>query len=126
MEIRKINEIDKESAASSLFTSDDVSRQPLAPSSDDFNCSIVNFGTGVKNKFHVHESDQILIVTEGKGIVATESLESELAVGEVVFAPAGEKHWHGAVAGNSMAHLSVTTVGGPNWMEPVSDEDGKL
>tara|TARA_Y100000817_G_scaffold118094_1_gene92559 strand:- start:2218 stop:2577 length:360 start_codon:yes stop_codon:yes gene_type:complete len=111
MEIRKINEIDKESAASSLFTSDDVSRQPLAPSSDDFNCSIVNFGTGVKNKFHVHESDQILIVTEGKGIVVTESLESELAVGEVVFAPAGEKHWHGAVPGSTFSHITITRKG---------------
>ena len=97
--------------ASSLFTSDDVSRQPLAPSSDDFNCSIVNFGTGVKNKFHVHESDQILIVTEGKGIVVTESVESELVVGEVVFAPAGEKHWHGAVPGSTFSHITITRKG---------------
>ena len=32
----------------------------------------VTFGPGVRNKFHSHSSEQILIVTKGKGIVATE------------------------------------------------------
>ena len=73
MQVRKISEVEKESAAGPLFTSDDVSRQPLAPDSDDFNVSVVSFGVGVRNKFHYHESDQLLIVTEGHGVVVTES-----------------------------------------------------
>jgi quercetin dioxygenase-like cupin family protein len=44
--------------------------------------SIVNFGRGVRNKFHAHESDQILIVTAGTGIVATEHEQKTVAVGE--------------------------------------------
>ena len=75
MQVRKISEVEKEPAAGPLFTSDDVSRQPLAPDSDDFNVSVVSFGVGVRNKFHYHESDQLLIVTEGRGVVVTESGE---------------------------------------------------
>jgi len=33
---------------------------------------MVNFGRGVRNKFHSHDYEQILIVIEGKGIIATE------------------------------------------------------
>jgi hypothetical protein len=28
-----------------------------------------------------------------------------------------ERHWHGAAAGRSMTHLSVTNVGPPEWFE---------
>lgn len=111
MQVRKINEVPKESAASPLFTSPDVSRQPLAPESADFNVSVVSFGEGVRNKFHYHESDQILVVTEGRGVVATESERAEVAEGDVVFAPAGERHWHGALPGATFAHITVTRKG---------------
>ncbi len=113
MQVRKISETPKEPAASPLFTSDDVHRQPLAPDSNDFNVSVVSFGDGVRNKFHYHESDQLLIVTEGKGVVVTESGErAEVEPGDVVFAPAGENHWHGALPGGSFAHITVTRKGG--------------
>ena len=78
MKKSKISEVPKESAASPLFTSDDVYRQPLAPDSADFNASVVGFGHGVRNKFHTHTSDQLLIVTHGKGVFATESEQVEL------------------------------------------------
>ena len=112
MQVRKISEVAKESAAGPLFTGDDVSRQPLAPDSDDFNVSVVRFGDGVRNKVHYHESDQILIVTEGRGVVATEDARVEVGEGDVVFAPAGEKHWHGAMPGAPFAHITVTRKGG--------------
>ncbi len=113
MQVRRINEIEKEPAASPLFTSDDVARQPLAPDSEDFNVSVVSFGAGVRNKFHYHESDQLLIVTEGRGVVVTESGErAEVEPGDVVFAPAGEKHWHGSLPDTSFAHITVTRKGG--------------
>ena len=111
MQVRKISEVAKEPAAGPLFTSDDVSRQPLAPDSNDFNVSVVSFGVGVRNKFHYHESDQLLIVTEGRGVVATEESEVQVGEGDVVFAPAGEKHWHGAVPGAQFAHITVTRKG---------------
>ena len=89
-----------------------MSRQPLAPDSDDFNVSVVSFGAGVRNKFHYHESDQILVVTEGTGRVVTEAgEEATVSAGDVVFAPAGERHWHGAVEASTFAHITVTRKG---------------
>ena len=88
MKKSKISEVPKESAASKLFTSEDVYRQPLAPDSTDFNASVVGFGHGVRNKFHTHSSDQLLIVTSGQGLFVTESEKAELEPGDVIFSPA--------------------------------------
>jgi quercetin dioxygenase-like cupin family protein len=108
MKKSKISEVPKESAASPLFTSDDVYRQPLASDSNDFNASVVGFGHGVRNKFHTHTSDQLLIVTHGKGVFATEAEQVELEPGDVIFSPGGEKHWHGADGEHDFAHITVT------------------
>lgn len=111
MQVRNVNEIPKESANGPLFTGD-VTRRPLAPDSTDFNSSIVGFELGVRNKFHNHTSDQLLIVTEGKGKVVTEAGEEAfVTVGDVVFAPAGESHWHGALEDTAFAHITVTRKG---------------
>jgi quercetin dioxygenase-like cupin family protein len=32
-------------------------------------------------------------------------------VGDVVFAPAGERHWHGALDDTTFAHITVTRKG---------------
>src|SRR2546430_8296550 len=39
--------------------------------------------------------DQILIVTEGEGVVADEREERVVTAGDVAFIPANTKHWHG-------------------------------
>ena len=44
----------------------------------------------------MHDCDQILVVTAGKGIVANETEQREITVGDVVHIKAGERHWHGA------------------------------
>jgi quercetin dioxygenase-like cupin family protein len=72
---------------------------------------IVNFGKGVRNKFHTHSGDQILIITAGKGIVATETEEKAVTVGDVVLFPAGEKHWHGATQDSELSHITVQIKG---------------
>ena len=48
------------------------------------------------NVFHVHDVDQVLYVTAGEGIIATETEEITIRPGDFVVIPAGEKHWHGA------------------------------
>ena len=111
MKVVKIDEVPKEPASSPLFTSEDVTRQALTPDSNDFNINVVSFGRGVKNKLHYHESDQVLLVTEGSGVVATEQEEARVSVGDVVFAPAGERHWHGALPDTTFAHITVTRKG---------------
>ena len=46
----------------------------------------------------------------------------ELTPGEVVFAPDGEEHWHGADPDHFMTHLSITE-GAPHWGPHVTDDE---
>jgi len=106
-----MSNVDKEGYESPLFTGSDVTRQTLLPDSKEFNCNVVNFGKGVRNKFHSHDHEQILIVTTGEGIIATEQEEKMITVGDIVLIPAGEKHWHGATADSEFAHIFVSKLG---------------
>jgi quercetin dioxygenase-like cupin family protein len=89
------------------------SRQTIIPvgDSDNYNCSVVNFSLGSTTGWHAHDCDQILIVTSGAGMVATEHEEREITVGDVVHIKAGEKHWHGAKADTTLGHITVTLTG---------------
>ena len=111
MKIANMSQVPREPVVSPLFTGPDVYAQPLAPEDSQFNCRVVTFGKGVRNKFHTHGGEQILIVTDGRGIVATESEEREVTVGDVIFVPAGEKHWHGATRDSEFSHIYVYLAG---------------
>lgn len=111
MKIVKMNEVSKAPVVNPLFTGPDVTRQVLVPDSEEFNVNIVNFGKGIRNKFHAHDGEQILVVTSGKGIVATEEEEKVVSEGDVILIPAGEKHWHGATTDSEFSHIYVTRVG---------------
>ena len=50
--------------------------------SANFRCNVVNFRVGATTGWHAHDCDQILVVTAGKGKVANETEEREIAVGE--------------------------------------------
>lgn len=71
----------------------------------------VTFPAGARNKWHRHAADQVLIVTEGRGIIATEAEERVITPGDVVLIPANEKHWHGATADAAMTHYAILTPG---------------
>ena len=85
----------------------------------EFEINQVNFAKGVRNKFHTHSNDQVLFITSGKGIVATEDEEIEVGVGDIVLFPAGEKHWHGATKDSAFSHVFVMAVGSK--MEQLED-----
>ncbi len=110
MNVVKMSAAKKESLESALFTGADVSRQVLLPESREFNVNIVNFGKGVRNKFHTHDTEQVLIVTAGRGYIATEKEKKVITVGDVVLIPAGEKHWHGAAEDSEFAHIYVSKL----------------
>jgi len=80
--------------------------------SENFRCNVVNFSVGATTGWHVHDCDQILVVTAGRGTVANETEQRDIAVGDVVHIKAGERHWHGARADSTMSHITVTTSGG--------------
>ena len=111
MKVIKMTQIPKESFVNPIFTGTDVTRQILLPESKDFNVNIVNFGKGVRNKLHIHDSDQVLIIISGKGIVATETEERVVSVGDVILFQAREKHWHGATEDSEFSHIYITRGG---------------
>jgi quercetin dioxygenase-like cupin family protein len=90
------------------------SRQTIidAGESKNYNCSVVNFSQGCTTGWHTHDCDQILVVTSGSGMVANETEQREIKVGDVVHIKAGERHWHGSKAGTTMGHITITALGG--------------
>jgi quercetin dioxygenase-like cupin family protein len=110
MKIVKMDSIPKEVFINPIFTGREVTRQVLLPESKEYEVNIINFGKGVRNKFHAHECEQILIVTAGKGIIATEKEKKVVTVGDIVLIPAGEKHWHGSGGDSDFSHIFVVRV----------------
>jgi quercetin dioxygenase-like cupin family protein len=113
MKVIKPSEVPQESADSPLFTGGRVTRQALVTPDmgDNFSINIVNFSAGARNKMHIHTSDQVLFVTAGKGIIATETAEEVITTGDVVHVSAGEKHWHGATPDSAFSHIALTAKG---------------
>lgn len=113
MKVLKPNDIPAEPANSPLFTGGPVTRQPLltAETSNDFNLGIVNFSAGARNKMHTHSSDQVLFVTSGRGIIASETRQEVITTGDVVHISAEEKHWHGATPDSAFSHIALTAKG---------------
>ncbi len=111
MKVVKMDQVPVEPRAGTLFTGP-VTRQAVITGdmSQQFIMSQVNFSQGVRNKFHIHTSDQILIVTSGKGICATEKEEVTVGPGDVILFPAGERHWHGATQDSAFSHIYVIGV----------------
>ena len=108
MKVIKVAKIARKPNSGKLFTGT-VTVQPVIGEelSKNLVMAKVSFGPGVRNKFHRHSSEQILIVTKGKGIVATEKEQKTVVIGDVIFIPAGEKHWHGAAESSNFSHLYI-------------------
>ena len=79
--------------------------------------SLVTFEDGALTHWHEHPGEQILYILEGDGRVGNATEEMRVSPGDVVYTGPGEKHWHGAVPGSSMTHISITNVGSPTWFE---------
>jgi quercetin dioxygenase-like cupin family protein len=107
LRVSRISEIAKVPFVHPIFTSKDVTKQAIFSESKEYDINNVNFGRGTRLKLHSHDSEQILIVTAGKGIVATEQEEVTVTPGDVVFIPAGEKHWHGATKDAEFSHIFI-------------------
>ena len=113
MKVLKPDEIPQQPVNAPLFTGGPVTRQPLLSpeASNNFNLGIVNFSAGARNKMHTHSSDQVLFVTAGKGIIATETEQQVIVPGDVVHIPSEEKHWHGATPDSAFSHIALTAKG---------------
>ena len=73
------------------------------------------FPAGARSRPHTHDTDQIVIFTEGPGIVAVDGGEDVLVdVGDWVRLPANVPHMHGAPAQTPAAHISLMPNGHTN------------
>jgi quercetin dioxygenase-like cupin family protein len=88
----------------------DVRNQMLSQN-DQYRVNEVEFSNGGRTKWHTHTFHQVLVITEGEGIVASEDEERRVTVGDVLHVEPGTRHWHGTEAGQKMTHLSVNGPG---------------
>ena len=86
----------------------------------------VTFEPGARTAWHRHPLGQTLIVTAGCGLVQRWGGPiEEIRPGDVVWIPAGEKHWHGATATTAMTHIAIQEQlegKAADWMEKVTDD----
>jgi quercetin dioxygenase-like cupin family protein len=86
----------------------------------------VTFEPGARTAWHTHPLGQTLIVIAGCGLAQRErGPVEEIRPGDVVWFPAGEKHWHGASPTTAMTHIAIQeSLDGKavDWMEKVTDE----
>lgn len=85
----------------------------------------VTFEPGARTAWHTHPIGQTLVVTAGVGRVQRwgDAVE-EIRPGDVVWIPAGQKHWHGASPTTAMTHIAITELSdgkAVDWLEKVSD-----
>ncbi len=86
----------------------------------------VTFEPGARTAWHSHPLGQTLIVMAGSGRVQRWG-DSILKIhpGDVIWAPPGEKHWHGAAPTTAVTHIAIQEAlngSAADWMEKVSDE----
>jgi quercetin dioxygenase-like cupin family protein len=77
----------------------------------------VRFLNGAHTKWHFHSGEQLLLATEGIGLVEFQNLpEVTLEKGDRIIIPAGDLHRHGAQKKGNFIHLAVT-CGYISWSE---------
>ena len=113
-------------APASSFTGtvlQDAMATPQAPSRT--SATLVTFTPGARTNWHTHKTRQVLVATQGTGMVQVRDKPPQiLRAGDVAEVPPGLVHWHGALAGHLFAHISFVETDGPDnttWMEPVDE-----
>jgi quercetin dioxygenase-like cupin family protein len=111
MKVLRTSDIEQKERGGGLFKGR-VTVQPVLDSDQsELRTNLINFDKGAVNVFHVHDFDQVLYVTKGEGIIATEKEEIRIRPGDFVVIPAGEKHWHGATPDSDFAHIAISIRG---------------
>ena len=99
----------------------------LLPRENSLNIStgLVRFEAGARTAWHTHPAGQLLIIADGIGRVQQEGGEIiKVYPGDVVWFPAGVRHWHGADVNNAMSHYAFAGIKNgksSDWLEKVRD-----
>ena len=88
---------------------------------------LVRFTPGARTNWHSHANGQLLVCTDGVGLVGTRDGHTVLLrAGESVWTPAGEEHFHGGTPDTMMCHYAILDAAGDaeatTWLEPVTDQ----
>ncbi|MEX2658126.1 MAG: cupin domain-containing protein [Acidimicrobiales bacterium] len=83
----------------------------------------VFFEPGARTFWHYHERGQLLSVTSGTGLICTAGETPRvLRTGDIVWVPAGERHWHGGSMTCCMLHTAVS-FGETHWLHEVDQSE---
>ena len=98
-----------------------------APHPVDMAVMSVTFECCARSDWHSHPLGQLLIVTEGSGLVQQRGQRvRRIEVGDVVWTPPGVENWHGAGIHGAMTHVAIVwSKDGSivDWKEAVSDAE---
>ncbi|MGA3353425.1 MAG: cupin domain-containing protein [Acidimicrobiales bacterium] len=107
--------------AGSQFTGEVFPYLTMA-ATDGVTINTVNFTPCARTYWHSHENGQILLVLAGRGLIQAEGgLIHVMRAGDTIWAPPGERHWHGASRDSFVTHTAIS-LGVTSWAEPVSDD----
>ena len=127
MKVTEFKTEDLTQAPEENFTGNVTIGSMFSSEGGEYKGAVVNFEAGARTNWHKHPKGQTLVITEGEGRAQSEGGEvKKLMPGDVVWFPAGEKHWHGAAPNSKMSHVAIQSSNDPDevvtWMEEVTDE----
>ena len=106
----------------SQFTGD-VFPYLTMPSTDGVVINTVNFTPCARTYWHSHENGQILIVLAGRGLIQADGGPVRvMRAGDTIWAPPGERHWHGGSPDSFVTHTAIS-LGVTDWSEAVTDQE---
>lgn len=114
--------------AAAAYFSGQAYVKTLVASDEHTHCQIseVYFDAGCRNNWHVHPSNQILLIRQGVCWFQQEGASvQQIPAGGVINILPGIRHWHGASADAPMIHTAINLDAGRGlvtWLEPVSED----
>ncbi len=80
----------------------------IPPQDSDLTAMTVEMKDGARAAWHSHPRGQILLAVSGLGHVQADGGDVvELQPGDSIWAPPGERHWHGAAPGHDFSYTSI-------------------
>jgi len=107
MKVIKASDVEPKEATSNVVRGKVNGQSIISERNGEVSIHLVNFSKGAVREFGSHTFDQVLYVTEGRGIIATETEEVTVTPGTFVFIPAGEKHRHGSTEDSTFSHIAI-------------------
>lgn len=105
------------------FTGAVALRNLDTPGADPVKLIRVEFPAGARTNWHTHSGVQVLVVLVGRcRFQRWGGPVGEACLGEMIYVPPGEMHWHGATPDSAMVHLAVNIALETEWLEEVTEE----